>query len=257
MTALDSFDKPAELLQWADEAVSDLKVEIKAFFSPDAGSFVAESDPQARELVLKFVFRKKIPSTIRRRATEALNNIRHSFDQSLYAACRVLRQPSEINFPWRTNPKDLARFLESKHVPRELWDDIFRHEPYFTGEGYAGGDNYIRKLAQLANGKHTVGLGVRGEVVGFVWPDVTYSGPFARVALTMPRWDPVKNEIVYARVPLGASLQDNERVKLHIVLDEPGLLQGKPLVASLELLLKKAHTVHNDFKATCARATGL
>ena len=249
---LAAFDRPSETLGWAREAINDLNLTLTGFFNNQPFSTVIEPDPETGHEVHKIKLLTPIPNGVPRRATEALNNVKNAFDQTTFAACAAIgkRPKKDIHFPWRLNPTDLERVFDKKDavIPPELRDVFRGHQPYPTGEGYSGGDDGIREVARIANLKHTVGLGITGRVPMMRWPDVSHAS-FVRAP--MPRWDPVKNEMILLIVDAGAKVKHNHEVAFYVALNEPGPLEGEPILGALSAFLQKAEQVLIDLKLCC------
>lgn len=254
--SLSSFDSPRNTLTWAKEAINELDAICSAFLGTSQNfQEIRQFDADTKENVLKVVAAKKLPHGIARKATEALSNIRHSFDQSVYAACRAIGQTPKdsIYFPWADSPADLEYRLgkvsrpgkqQKIKIPPELWPVLRGFEPYRRSDTYAGGDDLVRELARVANRKHTVALNFRGEVAGIKFP--SFSGSMdsgESFRLRMPNWDSVNNEIEIARYPLGIKTDYNYSLNLYVALDESAPLYGVPVSSALGTFLAKAQAV--------------
>jgi hypothetical protein len=225
---------------------------------------VREHDPERRQNILKVVAIAKIPRDVARKATDALSNIRHSFDQSIYAACRAIgKSPKDsIYFPWADSPTDLEYRLGAKvkpgkvpkiKIPPELWPRLRSFEPYGRGDSYSGGNDAIRKLAQIANRKHTVNLTFSPTVGHIRAPSFAGAGD---LALLVPNWDPVKNEIVIARFSPEISSDYKYTLRADVAFDEPILPPGIPVLPALRFFLAKAQAVREGLEAEARKITG-
>lgn len=255
MSSSSHFDSAIEVLDWAGEAIQELKVIHDAFFNSGNFRELREFDADASQNILKVKLVSKLPSSIPRKATEALLHIKHSFDRSLYAACLAIGKLPKGNlyFPWAESPDDLEYRLGAKAkagkvpkliIPKELWDVLRGFEPYGRSDAYTGGNNLIRELAKIANRKHTLRLNFSAEVGGIEYP--AFSGPMtgpATFEMCKPHWDTVKNEVIIAKFP--SSLQTDYKYALHlgIAFNEAPPLKGKNLIAALNDFLTKAQTV--------------
>ena len=89
------FAPAQESIDWAKQAIEDLHRDLARFFDqPDVIEVVTEIDAQTGEYVKKVRVIKDVPNAFRRKATEALNNARHSFDQSVFAARNIVGKRS-------------------------------------------------------------------------------------------------------------------------------------------------------------------
>lgn len=166
------FHPAEESIDWAERATAELDGMIDDFFKHDVAEVIVETDSDTGDNVQKLKFKADIPKNFRRKATEALNNARHSFDQSVFHARNILgkRSAKGVNYPWSRDPTDLTVLLAARGIDQRLWDTVRAHEPYPTSNTYAGGDDVIRTLATIANNKHTVGLRVNGLIARTRFP---------------------------------------------------------------------------------------
>src|SRR3712207_2500973 len=110
-------------VQWSKEAIAELRSSFESFMERARGGVVTEFDSSTGENVQKLQFRESIPSVLNRKATEALTNARHAFDQAIFAARNCSSGPSKksIYYPWAANPDDLKRLLERRGIDSRLW----------------------------------------------------------------------------------------------------------------------------------------
>ncbi len=178
-----SFDSPKDLIKWGRDGTNELDAACRQFFDDGALKGFTEIDPQTGEKLRKVRQVKPIPSKITRLANEAINNIRHSFDQALFSAASLIGKPmKQAYFPWASNPTDLDRLLASANrgIPAELHEVLRRLEPYERGGAYPGGDDTVRALAKIAGvRKHTIALRVGAQPSAVVIHELTADGPFS------------------------------------------------------------------------------
>lgn len=249
------FASAIEMLDWARDAIHELKISCDAFFNANNFREVREFDADSNQNVLKIVLVSKLPQSIPRKANEALLNIRHSLDRSIYAACTAIGHPPKdsIYFPWADSPTDLDYKLGAKakpgktpkiRVPIELWDVLRELEPYGRSDAYAGGHNFIRELAKIANRKHTIRLNFGAAVSGIDFPSFSGSmkGP-AKFELGNSRWDTMKNEIVLARFPSSIETDYKYTLHMYVAFNESPPLKGANLIGALSDFLTYAQTV--------------
>ena len=222
---------------------------------------IVEQEVETGDTVKKIVQLKPIPDVVEGRLTDAFNNARNSFDQALFAACTAIDQPiADGHYPWACYPSDLEwKFQNQKtgkqHIPVELCDTFRRQQPYPTGDGYEGGDTFIRSMATLANRKHTVGIDVGCNVMGVMTGPITINGPGKLFTVPSAKWDPVKKEIVLVRwngfVP---NFKQEPTVSFYVAFDAqtPLGLANHDAVRSIELFTKFAQRVVDDLKARAA-----
>ncbi|MBB4839201.1 hypothetical protein HNP52_002270 [Sphingomonas kyeonggiensis] len=254
----DTFQPARKSIEWAKRAIDEGLAELLEF-GKDEGSFarqiVESSDPGT--YIYKVVQLKDFPDGIERRWTEALNNLRNSFDQAMFAACQAINEPRKANYPWADNPgadlnHRLAGTRPTPTIPKSLWNEIRRQEPYPSGAGYSGGDTIVREVAKLANSKHSVGFEPRVQVgtVKFDRVDFGYDRPF--LYINRPVWDPVKKEVEVFRAR-DAILSDHPQVSYGVFFRGSAPLLNLPAYDALVAFAEKAESVLEGFRTECAR----
>lgn len=252
----EEFAPAEESISWAESATSELDVLIRAFFKGDVAEIVVEFDPDTGENVQKLKFKAKIPKDFRRKATEAINNARHSFDQSIFAARNVLgqRAAKSVYYPWAQNPTDLDGLLKARAIDPRLWDTIRAHEPYPTSDTYPGGDDLIRMLATIANNKHTVGLSVNGLIAETKFPSIV-GGFVESLSVLSPRWDARKREAELVRWKGNVQIDGEYQFAFVICLEDTPLSKPVDVMLALRSFTQRAKTVCETIKAKCLKLT--
>lgn len=245
----NAFLPSEESIDWAEGATNELNASIDSFFKRDVAEIVVEIDRDTGDNVQKLKFKAAIPKDFRRKATEALNNARHSFDQSMFAARNILgkRSAKGINYPWAQDLTDLNRLLRARAVDPRLWDTIRAHAPYHASGTHAGGDNLIRTLATIANNKHTVGLAVNGLIEQTRFPDITGG----TMSLMAPRWDPRKNEADLLRWQGDIEIKGDYKFTFVMCLEDSRLSEPVDAIFALRGFTQKAKRVCQTIKAKC------
>lgn len=246
------FAPAEESIDWAEGAISELHTLIDAYFKRDVAEIVTEIDPDTGDNVQKLKFTADIPKNFRRKATEALNSARHSFDQSVFAARNILskRSAKGVNYPWAAKPTDLDRLLRERGIDPRLWDTIRAHEPYPTSDAYAGGHDLTRTLATIANNKHTVGLSVTGLITQFRAPDII-AHAVQNLQFGNPKWDPRKNEAELVRWQGDLEVKGDYKFRFVICLKDARLSQPVDVLLALRHFTQKAKTACETIKAKC------
>ncbi|MGN6146510.1 MAG: hypothetical protein ACTHOP_23325 [Mesorhizobium sp.] len=246
------FAPAKESVSWAEDAIADLKALVQGFFQADCAEIVTEFDPQTGYNVQKLRLRQAPPTQFARRATEALTNTRHAFDQATFAARNVTSGKSNksIYFPWSQSQRDLDHLLKSRGIDQRLWDTFRAHEPYPRADDYIGGDDVIRALATLANNKHTVGLAVSGYISSVRHPSIK-GGPVKDLMILMPKWDPVKNEAEMIRWIGEVEIYGDYEVRFEVVFKDAGLAHPVSAIDGLLTFTEKAKAVIEDLQARC------
>ena len=111
MSALKSFAPARDSVSWAQDAIREFDEIAARFFQGDVTETITETDRKTGESVKKLRLRKGLPNDLNRKATEALVNTRHAFDQATFAAqfLAATKKPTKtIYFPWAQSPRDLT-----------------------------------------------------------------------------------------------------------------------------------------------------
>jgi hypothetical protein len=250
----DAFRPAEDTVSWAEEAIAEFDASARAFFKENIRS-VTEFDSETGENVAKVKFRNEMPDTLRRKATEALTNSRHCFDQSAFAAVNIVTgaKPGSVHYPWSESPKDLKGKLE-RSFDQRLWNEFGSHEPYPCGQGYSGGDDLIRALAKLANRKHDVGLAAHAFAMSSTTP--VRGKHIQRLRMLNPVWDPVKNEMELVRWIGQVEFHDEAKFDFQIALQDTGLSHPVWTNAALEIFANKAKVVTESLKSCCRALLG-
>ena len=248
----EEFAPAEDSIDWAESAADELSTLITAFFKRDVASIVVEDDPNTGGKVQKLKFTADIPKDFRRKATEALNNARHSFDQSVFAARNILtgRSAKSVYYPWSQNPTDLSRLLQTRGIDQRLWDTIRTHEPYPTSDLYAGGDDLIRTLATIANNKHTVGMMVNGLIAQTKFPNIT-GRTVHQLKVLNPQWDARKKEAELVRWVGDVEIDGDYQFKFVICLKDSRLAKPVDAMLAVRHFTQRAKEVCESIKAKC------
>lgn len=246
----DAFAPPEESVDWANKAVADFKRVAWSFFEDNPAEVITEVDPDTGENVQK-VRLKPLPTEVRRRASEALLNARHAFDQAVYAAQNLTSGHSseKVYFPWAESPTDLKHLLKCRGIDERLWDTIAAHEPYPRSDTYIGGCDVTRSLATIANKKHTIGLGVLPDVADVEFSQLNFSSDC--VTISSRRYDPVKNEIELLRWRGSLEGYGQCRLGFQIAFQDARLPLPIRALAGLSGFSFKADAVVKSLKARC------
>lgn len=264
MTGFSLFDAPKERLAWGLEAVADFQREAEECFKGWVAKTSVEVDPETGEEVVYYRLKADLSSAMKRRASESIEAFKHSFDQAMFAACKALapaiRPNDKIGFPWAETENGLRAILASKHsrIPAKLHPVLFRLKPYGTGDDCTINEDVPRKLAQIANRKHSIGLKIIPQPRSFSAPPIRYPlGGFPEGAPRtpfIPQWDTVEQKVEFMRGPpgYGAYIQDNAQVGFQIALDEPPPLGDISFVKAMDSFAYKADAVIKGFELEVA-----
>lgn len=235
---------------WACQAIEELRLEEQHYLQSGIWEVINTLDSDTGENVQKVRLVRDPPRQMARRATEALNNVRHAFDQATFAACSVVGKSSKakLYFPWAQDPGDLDTLLRRRKLDPRLWDAFRSQEPYPTSRDHSGGDDVVRALARLANSKHTVGLSVDGDVSLPFVPG--FSGDVSGdLRILIPKWDYVKKEADLLRWTGGVQALVTVHTDFNLILSDTGLPHAVPLVGGLERFASKASSFVETIQA--------
>ncbi|WP_374530273.1 hypothetical protein [Novosphingobium sp.] len=248
----DEFLPVQDSIDFANTAIAELDQLIKAFFKRDVAEIIIDIDPKTGENVQKIKFKAHIPKDFRRKATEALNSARHSFDQAAFAARNILGKRSRkgVNYPWSRNPSDLDRLLRERGFDSRLWDTIREHEPYATSDSHVGGDDLIRTIATIANNKHTVGLSINGFIAETTFPNIK-TIRIESFSIPNPIWDPAKNEAELIRWKGDIEIDGDYNFTFVVCLKDHRLAKPVDVMFALRYFTQKAKIVCDSIKAKC------
>lgn len=251
-----AFTPARDTLSWAKTATDELDAELAKFVQTNPAALFIEFRRDTGQHVLKAKQVKPITSQPRRKATEALTNLRHAFDQAVFAAQSCLgARTKNVNFPWAITPIDLDHMLVSRGI-HEAIRDVFRlHEPYGTADTHPGGNDSVRTMAKLANQKHTVGLLAEVWVKGY--GDLKISGEnMESFEALQPNWDPVKKEAELARWVGNLKVENNYQLYIEIFFEPPEGAQPVKAVTGLDAFAQYAERVIESLERRCMELRG-
>ena len=253
---MSAFQTPQNSIDWARSRIQAAYDSFSAYGKGDAFAFVIEDDIETGDKLHKFRIVQPLPPDVEGFCRNALTDIKHSFDQSLFAAARAMGFVRfKETYPWADSPTGLNRIIEARQrkekarLPQVLIDEILRHEPYATGPDFIGGNDFIREIAKMVNDKHTIGFAVVPSATSAL---VNFSGvsPF----VLFEPWDPVKQELVISRVMPGGSIRyDDPTVTTNIRFQRAGRLGKVSVFDAAWGFADRAQFVLEGFKAVCAQ----
>ncbi|WP_139350580.1 hypothetical protein [Rhodanobacter sp. B04] len=242
------FAESKQSVKWANDAINELHESATAFFKGNVTEIITQVDTQTGENIQKLRLKVPFPDGFSRKTTEALTNIKHAFDQAVFASQSAIGiSNSKSNFPWSQNPSDLEHRI--RKIDERLRDAISKHEPYSRSDSYSGGNDVIRGLASLANNKHTVGLSVDTRISTSNIPDV--SGNVTSLSINHPRWDTEKNEAELIRWKGDANVSRNHRFGFQIIFQDTVLPHPVNIIDGLRAFANKADAVIESLQARC------
>jgi hypothetical protein len=238
-------------IRWARDAMLEFEDIARASINNDAFVTVVEQDPATGESVQKIRMTRPLSDDLDRKALEALNNSRHSFDQATHAANAVLGGPTKgIYFPWADSPTHLSRRLADIGIDCRLWDVFTAHQPYPQSPDYPGGNTHIRHLSTRANKKHTIGLTLSGQVKMLRLPDVV-AGDVRDLQVRAAIWDSERNETETMRWHGQLQITGQPQMLLFIAFKDTNGATGINAHTALTNFINKAQAIMDDLRARC------
>jgi hypothetical protein len=229
----DPFESPKSLIRHAREDLEEFKAICKsAVTGHDCYANVTDVDPHTGNKTFKIKFTGTIPSRARYTASNILNNLRHSLDQTLVASVEELtgRRSGELYFPIAANPNDLAGKLTSR-IPPELHLVIQRFEPYPSGNGYVGGNNFLCAVTKTAGpNKHQITLSPCLDVsphIGFA--QMSADGVIDGIDLPL-HWDIANNEAILGVTTPNGYISYDFQISFQIAFGDAGPLFRQPII---------------------------
>lgn len=256
MVGSESFSVPQKAIDRARRAIAQVdEACIRLFNRRNFKSFV-DRDPVTGDNVLKIQLDKDVPDLLEERLTDALNNTRNAFDQSVYAACIAMDHPlKDAHYPWATNAKDLLIKLEKGKVgrnaiPRELWPTIIQQEPYYRSDEDGTGDTLIRTMAAFANRKHTVGVEIQCAIAEVDYGQI-YVENSPELVIPMPKWDAETNTVWLARWRGGVYFNKEQRLRFNLAFsaDAPEHIRNVTAYAAVLKFIQKSQLVLDQLKS--------
>lgn len=250
---MSAFDKILDQIEWAETCIEAARVEITQYVQYDAFRFEHQMNPKTGEHVHKIVLVKDVPNSIKGKLRNAVVDLKHSFDMTLHAAASALGNSRfDKNFPWADSPKGVRGIIDSwqskdkTRIADAIIDDIWRQEPYATGEGYSGGEDLTREIAKMANNKHTIGIGATAQVQTILFPNIRAKN--VRSFSLVEPWNPNKNEMILSRY-IGTVSYDDTAVTGCVVFERVGRIGSLPAVPAAMHFLERAKLCVEGFKA--------
>jgi hypothetical protein len=248
----DVFKEVQDQIDWAREQIDRGKADAIAHIQAGAFVFVTEVDLKTGEQVHKFKLAKPLPNSIKGSFRSAIVDLKHSFDMSLHAAAQSMGCVRfDKTYPWAVTPQGVQGIIAKRQskpdsrLPDALIEEIWRQEPYSTGPGFAGGNDLIREVANMANEKHTIGITTWADAASYQLTNVVLDGPNKFIG----HWDPIKQELELFRVGLGGSASyDNATVSVDILFKRAGSVGKIPAFEVATAFADKAQVVLDGFK---------
>jgi hypothetical protein len=241
-----SFEDSKYSIAMAKHHVADLERQITEFFKTQPYGHVVETDAKTGEHVHKYKLIKPMPVRLKGIARDAVINLRSALDQAMFAFTG-----RHTYFPFA---KDAVHFENAvkgrcKGIPKEITALLRTFKPY------VGGDDLLWALNALSNtNKHGIIAPVAVSNGAVTYNDATFfnGGP----NIMAPVWNRAKNEMELFRVRPTTYGYVNLSVTTHVVICGVEVVNGKPVVGTLNELISKVEGIVMAVEAE-ARRLGL
>lgn len=242
---MSSFDSPNALVAWAREDLEEI-LQLVYEYEITNPYQIRESEPDEEGFrVVTVEANRPLPSSLAKLAHNAVNNIRHSFDQATYALLMTTanRNIKTAYFPWAETPFDLSQLLERRGIPRSAQGIFASLQPYNSSTSHSGGDDLLRNFAKAVNpNKHRTAITVTPlmNIHALQWP--LKAGEHVDFTIEVPT-EPVeigKGCFFLLRYRDKERREFNHDLSYPIVFADEGPLKGKPLMQTIEYAATKA-----------------
>lgn len=169
MTPDEGFESAQFLVGWANTQFNELKTLIEAFLDSGPTTMVKEFNNQTRMNELKVRF-NPVPGNIRGKTSNIIKDLRDALDQATNAATSLISGKTKRNahFPFAGSPDDFDTAVarnQCKDIPPSLHATLKGYEPYPSGDGWSGGNNFLRLLGRVSGpNKHRFTLTATGDM---------------------------------------------------------------------------------------------
>lgn len=249
-----AFDEVREQIDWAETRINEADSEIAAYIQHHAFTFLEEVNAETGERQRKIKLAKPVPMSIKGHLRNAIVDLKHAFDMALNAAASELGSKRfEKTFPWANSPTGVKAIVDSwqrkakSRSPQILVDEVWRQEPYSTGESFSGGDDLTREVAKMANNKHSIGITASAQIASISFTNVTVESTGGPIEI-FRSWDPKKQELLLARYT-GTISHDDPQVTGNVFFERVGGLGALPAIPTAKTFLQRAKLSVEGFEA--------
>jgi hypothetical protein len=238
----------------AKEHLDDLETKINNFFAEKPYATVIEPDPDGIHQIHKLRFTERFPFRWRVLATEIVEHLRAALDHATWATAWLKTGDPNIEqtaFPFASTAAQLDNSMRrrSKNLPQEIQAFLRTLNPY------EGGNDALYTLNNLCNSsKHALATFVAGVALQ---AELKSFGDASSVQIPENLfWDTVKNEIEYARAPLGFDFKHQAKLIVFVALQYKDLTSPEAATILLDALHREVDRVVRAIEAK-SREIGL
>jgi hypothetical protein len=224
MTALGSFASPKRRLRRAKEHLNNIKSRLGSYYAMNPYTKLVERNAEGLD-EYKIRLTVDLPEVITDLTYEALEALRSALDQATYtiAALSQVDRPDLIHFPVANTPGDFENVIKGrlKGLPDHLVRLFRSFECYETGNRTIWALNQVRR-----QGAHRLIVPVCTDTGG-ITVDNLILGSTTYAAVPAPKWDSVKNEMIYLILGPGSEANYNFKFTLFVAFGEVEGLAGQ------------------------------
>jgi hypothetical protein len=224
------FHVPRRKILRAKEHTRNMESRIRRFFDSEPYTYIREVNAQRTHELHKVRFKKQIPERAGELAVEAAEALRSALDQAAFAvaaAANPTRPRSSIKcayFPIADSAAQLMTDVINRGRCKDLPPDIVTF--LCALKPHKGGNDLIWAVNKLANAnKHA---GILDPVAGTIGTIYFRNATFSSGTEFYSNWDPEKNEIEFAALPVGRHAQYDGDVSLGVTFGEIEAVRGRP-----------------------------
>lgn len=231
-------------VEHAKRHLHKLESEIKAFFNTNPYVHVTELEANGSEEVRKIKLVKPMPEDLPGIAVDAINHLRSALDQAGFAVARAAgKNGKSAHFPFGANLSEVQSRARgsSKDIPTAVFDIMVASKPY------KGGNDFLWALNKICNtNKHEILVPVATAAAGFHGKNVSYrkaDTPGGTLTFKPLIWDSVKNEVEYARLKGGGSLEGEFQFSFLIAIGKVEVIEGQPALEVFNAMASEVERV--------------
>lgn len=253
MLFMNHFDVPQKTITWARVCIDLGREAIRRYFEDKPFTLVIEDDPNSGEKITKIILSVGPTPEIEGHFTNALVGLKHSFDQSLFAAAQATKCLGfDKTYPWADTRAGCEAIIQKRQMklktrlPQPIIDEVLRQKPYSTGPGSSSREYLVREIAKMANDKHTIGFTTAASITQLQTSNLITTGG---LSFGYP-WDPVKKEMIISRVAVGsAASYNNPTISANVFFERRGMIGEVPVIDAATYFADAAQAALDGFKA--------
>jgi hypothetical protein len=211
---------------------------------------IREPDSDGTAQLFKFKFRVPFPISWTHSAIEALEAMRSVLDQAAYAAAIASGKitPKRTQFPIADSPDELENLIVGRKVCKDVPDEIVA--VFRSFKPYKGGNDTLWTLNKLRNSNHTHLI-----PVGIQWASVRISQSDRSDEITPidPIFDRAKNEIIFARGPIGGHFAFGAQPTFFVSFDDIQVTGRKQAIVVRRAAASVVENVMEETETACRR----